>query len=49
MTVSTILLIVALILFILAALPKVSIGSVNLVPAGLACVVLAVLLGSGAL
>lgn len=46
---SFILLVAAFILFVLAALPRVAIGSVNLTPAGLACLTLATLLGAGVL
>ncbi len=42
MTIATLLLIAALILFVLAALPRLSVG-INLVPAGLACATLALL------
>jgi hypothetical protein len=39
----TIFLLIALVLFILASLPRVAVGGINLVPAGLAFVVAAML------
>jgi hypothetical protein len=44
----TLLLIAALVLFILAALPRIT-TSIDLVPAGLACLTGAIILGTGIL